>query len=152
MWTFVAQKEPLEHEPTPVGRGLRHDQYMPIPLPCIGTRKSLIQSITKAYIPQDELAHIYPASNDVPRVCGAWVGVLSILAEGSSSRYDSVLSPAVTALSSCITSNSYAQSVKDYSFAVDVLRTDTQQLKSLDAEFAAAIMCLALAEVSFLIF
>lgn len=120
---------------------------MPITLPCIGIRKSLIESITKAYIPQDELSHIYPASSDVPRICGSWVGVLSVLAENPSTRFDSVLSPAVTALNSCITSKTYAQSVQDYAFAVDVLRSDTQQLKSLDAEFAAAIMCLALAEV-----
>jgi hypothetical protein len=136
------------HRSTPSEGGLRHNQYMPISL-CIGTRKSLIESITKAYIPQEELSHIYPAPNDVPRICGAWVGVLSILAERPSTRYDSVLSPAVTALSSCITSKSYTQSVQDYAFAVDVLRSDIQQLKLLDAEFAAAIMCLALAEVWF---
>jgi hypothetical protein len=37
--------------------------------------------------------------------------------------------------------------MQDYALAVDVLRSDIQQLKTLDAEFAAAIMCLALAEV-----
>lgn len=40
-----------------------------------------------------------------------------------------------------------AQSVKDYSDAVDALRSNAQELKVLDAEFAAAIMCLFQAEV-----
>ena len=111
------------------------------------SRKSIVESITRAYIPQEELSHIYPASGDAARICGAWVGVLSTLADGTSTRYDSVLSPAVRALSSCIMSKPYAQSVQDYSHAVDALRSDAQELKFLDAEFAAAIMCLFLAEV-----
>lgn len=44
-------------------------------------------------------------------------------------------------------SKSCARSVQDYSNAVDALRSNSQELKVLDAEFAAAIMCLFLAEV-----
>lgn len=121
-----------------------HHAHMPL---YNDPHKSMIESITTAYIPSEELSHIYPASNDVPRICGAWVGVLPVLAEKRSTRYDSILSPAVTALSSCIAPKSYIQSVQNYSFAVDILRSTVQQVKVLDAEFAAAIMCLFLAEV-----
>lgn len=137
-WTFVAPKET-----TPVNSyALRHD-YRSL----CASRKSIIESITREYIPREELSHIYPAATDAPRICGAWVGVLSTLAEGPSTRYDSVLSPAVTALSSCIMSKSSTQSIQDYSNAVEALRSNAQELKVLDAEFAAAIMCLFLAEV-----
>ena len=86
-------------------------------------------------------------------MCGAWVGVLATLVEGPcppSSRYERVLAPAVTALSLCLTSKSDAQKVQSYAAAIDALRSDTQILEeALDAEFAAAIMCLVLAEVFF---
>lgn len=44
-------------------------------------------------------------------------------------------------------SKSSTQSVQDYSNAVEALRSNARELKVLDAEFAAAIMCLFLAEV-----
>lgn len=140
----MAQREVSTSEVTPMERHGSHHGHMSL---YKDARNSILESITTAYIPSEVLSHIYPASNDVPRICGAWVGVLPILAERRSTRYDSILSPAVTALSSCIAPKSYIQSVQDYSFAVDVLRSAVQQVKILDAEFAAAIMCLFLAEV-----
>jgi hypothetical protein len=115
-----------------------------------GSRRSLIEAIAEAYIPREEICAIDAAVSDVPRVCGAWVGVLATLVESStsSSRYERVLAPAVTALSLCLSSGSDMQKVQSYASAVDVLRSDTKVLEEgLDAEFAAAIMCLFLAEV-----
>jgi hypothetical protein len=152
-WTFVSQNSSSPNGSASIEDAeLRHGHSTPMTSTCLsGSRRSLIEAITQAYIPREETCSIYPAANDVPRVCGAWVGVLATLVEGPcppSSRYERVLAPAVTALSLCLTSKSDAQKVQSYASAIDALRSDTQILEeALDAEFAAAIMCLVLAEV-----
>jgi hypothetical protein len=103
-----------------------------------------------AFIPQEELACIFQDSRDVPRICGAWVGVLHKLAQYPHARYDRVLSLAIEALFSCVTTKPYAASVQTYTAAIEAVRTDLIVPNHVvNAELAAAIMCLTLAEVFF---
>jgi hypothetical protein len=85
----------------------------------------------------------------MPGICGAWVGVLPKLAQNPQARYGHVLSLAIEALSSCVTSKSYAASIQTYTAALEAVRTGiTVQNNLVNAEVIAAITCLTLAEVN----
>ncbi|KAJ6027700.1 hypothetical protein N7499_001158 [Penicillium canescens] len=113
-------------------------------------RNDWIESIMNAFVPQEELPCTFQDSKDIPRICGAWVGVLPNLAQNPQARYGRVLSLAIEALSSCVTSKPYAASIQTYTAALEAVRTGiTVQNNLVNAEVVAAIMCLTLAELFF---
>jgi hypothetical protein len=111
-----------------------------------------IESIIEAFMPNGELSCNYSDSDDVPRICGAWVAVLPRIAEDPDDR---TLSTAVRALSSSISSKAdnqsaaFQESVHAYTTAVVTLRANIQKTRHrFNDKIAAAIMCLTLVEVT----
>lgn len=108
----------------------------------------MVDSIINGFVPRDEIPCVFRESNGISRICGAWVGVLPKLVQAPHGRYDNVLSLAVETLSSCITRKPYAQNILIYTTAIEAVRTDIKMpAQPSNAVFAAAIMCLTLAEV-----
>lgn len=102
-----------------------------------------------AFVPQEELSSILQDSKDVPRICGAWVGVLPELVQHRRPHSDRALSLSIEALFSGVTVKPCAASIQAYNAAIEAVReaiTPPKHLKNT-AEVATAIMCLTLSEV-----
>jgi hypothetical protein len=175
-FTFVSQNRPVSvsHGDPVCGQIARpSDQFLPFARlgnnaqddshrsirtphePFILTAKSCcndqIERILSAFIPQEESPCDLNDLNDVPRICGAWVGVLPQLARTTQTR-DRVLSLAIAAFSSCLNLKPDARSMQIYNTAVEAVRDELSiQGRELNATFIAAVMCLTLTEVCVLI-
>ena len=108
-----------------------------------------IKSIMDAFVPQEELSCILQDSKHVPRICGAWVGVLPKIVQHCHAASDCALSLSIEALLSSVTLKPYAASIQTYNAAIAAVRKAITLPKHLGftAEIATAIMCLTLSEV-----
>lgn len=110
--------------------------------------EDVIESILDAFVPRQRLPFVIQEPKEVPRICGAWVGVLDKLVQNRQPRYNRVLSLGMAALSSTVRLEPYTASIGTYSAAINALRTDIFVPENLsDPEVVATIMCLTLAEV-----
>ncbi|KAF4233825.1 hypothetical protein CNMCM6805_009042 [Aspergillus fumigatiaffinis] len=112
--------------------------------------------VVENYIPKDELPFLSYGSNNssCSRVCGSWVEVLPRLANTSSQ--ESVFFLSLKALAFAIASHKHPQKVSNldattvYSAAICALRRQlAAESQPFNAELAASIMCLSLAEGMF---
>jgi hypothetical protein len=114
--------------------------------------------VVENYIPKDELPFLSYGSNNssCSRICGSWVEVLPRLANTSSQ--ESVFFLSLKALAFAIASHKYPPKVSNldattvYSAAICALRRQlAAESQPFNAELAASIMCLSLAEVRYFI-
>ncbi|GFF99940.1 hypothetical protein IFM53868_10529 [Aspergillus udagawae] len=112
--------------------------------------------VVENYIPKDDLPFLSHGSNNngSSRICGSWVEVLPRLANTSSK--EGVFFLSLKALAFAIASNKYPQKVSNlnattvYSAAICALRRQLAAVSQpFNAELAASIMCLSLAEGMF---
>lgn len=124
-------------------------------VPCLTIANSLtldqVELIITAFIPPEENRCDFEGLNNVPRICGAWVGVLPQLVRASDGG-GRALPLAVAAFSSCLISEPDAGRIQIYNAAVEAVRVDLNpERRALDAALIAAVMCLTLTEVSSLV-
>lgn len=167
-FTFVSQNRPISlSHGSPVARPF--DQFLPLSRLAKNTQDDSdhsirtaheqftfadelccnghIERIVSAFIPQEERPCDLEGLNDVPRICGAWVGVLPQLVRTTQTR-DRVLSLAIAAFSSCLRLKPDASSIQIYNTAVEAVRDKlSTQERELNAALIAAVMCLTLTEV-----
>ncbi|KAF4154758.1 hypothetical protein CNMCM6936_009263 [Aspergillus lentulus] len=145
-------------------QGISHDataqhSFATIEIPDIisASPEELVFIVVENYIPKDELPFLsYGSSNSgCSRVCGSWVEVLPRLANTSSQ--ESVFFLSLKALAFAIASHKYPQKVSSldattaYSAAICGLRKQlAAESQPFNAELAASIMCLSLAEAGLL--
>ncbi|CRG88526.1 hypothetical protein PISL3812_05557 [Talaromyces islandicus] len=81
----------------------------------------VIERTVSTFIPQEEILCDWDKSNKVPRICGAWVGVLPQLARTTQTR-DRVLSLAIAAFSSCLELKPDVRSIQIYNTSIEAVR------------------------------
>ncbi|CAG8408403.1 unnamed protein product [Penicillium salamii] len=113
--------------------------------PSFETTCNQVESIFKAFVPQEERSSIYQV-HPTPQICGAWIGVLPKLLQGPDSRDKKVLSLAIETLFAGITKKPCEQTIQTYAAAIDAVRM-IENSEPLNPLLAAAIMCLTLAEL-----
>lgn len=108
-----------------------------------------IESIKDAFVPREEFFSILHDSKSVPRICGAWVGVLPKLVQSPQFHHNHALSQSIKALFFCVKLKPYAASIQAYTTAIKAVEMTIKLPKHLvnTAEVTAAIMCLTLSEV-----
>ncbi|KAH1287576.1 hypothetical protein KXW42_001435 [Aspergillus fumigatus] len=119
--------------------------------------EELTSIVVENYVPKDELPFLsYDSKNSsCSRVCGSWVEVLPRLANTSNQK--SIFFLSLKALAFTITFHRYPQKVSSldattaYSAAICALRRQlAAESQPFNAELAASIMCLSLAEAGLL--
>ncbi|RFN54349.1 c6 zinc finger domain protein [Fusarium flagelliforme] len=114
-----------------------------------------IALIIRNYVPYREVsADITDIVPQSPRICGSWVTALPELAAGSSGKLGECLTSAMNALAFSITSYMTGEQLTrpislSYGHALQLLQDNLRYTGgSYKAEQAAAVMCIALLEVS----
>ncbi|KAJ5624890.1 hypothetical protein N7510_001199 [Penicillium lagena] len=113
-----------------------------------------IAILVKNYVPEDEIPYIKDCPDDKQsRICGAWVEALPTLS--NQTNQDSVLPAAIESLATSLMHQNpqrnghIIDSTHSYHKAIQALRHGFDATDCpFHAEFAAAIMCLSLTEVS----